>query len=177
MLIVFYMFLALFAIIGAMRGWAKEILVTFSVILALALITVLEELLPVVGPMLKGNLSLQYWVRMAILLGMTFFGYQSPKITRLAKGSERKDRIQDTLLGLILGMVSGFFVAGSFWWFSNAAGYPVLTEYIVAPAVTQPGGETTLRVLSLLPPAWLMKQPNIYIAVVLAFIFVIVVFV
>ena len=35
--ILFWMFVILFAIVGWMRGWAKELLVSFSVILALAL--------------------------------------------------------------------------------------------------------------------------------------------
>jgi hypothetical protein len=34
---VFWMYVVLFAIIGWMRGWAKELLVSFSVILSLAL--------------------------------------------------------------------------------------------------------------------------------------------
>ena len=42
----FFCFLILFAIIGAMRGWAKEMLVTFSAILALFIITVLEAYVP-----------------------------------------------------------------------------------------------------------------------------------
>ncbi len=32
----FWMFVILFGIVGLMRGWAKELLVAFSVILALA---------------------------------------------------------------------------------------------------------------------------------------------
>ena len=39
--VVFWMYVILFAIIGGMRGWAKEILVTFSVILALTFTTLL----------------------------------------------------------------------------------------------------------------------------------------
>ena len=39
----FYLFIVLFAIIGAMRGWAKELLVTFSVILSIFIILVLEK--------------------------------------------------------------------------------------------------------------------------------------
>ena len=33
---IFWMYVILFAVIGAMRGWAKELLVAFSVITALA---------------------------------------------------------------------------------------------------------------------------------------------
>ena len=45
---VFWMFIVLFAIMGAMRGWAKELLVSFSIILALFIITVLETYIPFV---------------------------------------------------------------------------------------------------------------------------------
>ena len=37
--VVFWMYVFLFAFIGGMRGWAKELLVTFSAILALAIST------------------------------------------------------------------------------------------------------------------------------------------
>ncbi len=89
-LIVFYLFLGTFALIGSMRGWAKEVLVAFSVVLALAFITVIEELIPVLGPFLKSNPSMHYWTRIAIVLGMTFFGYQSPKFSRLEKAAEKQ---------------------------------------------------------------------------------------
>ena len=39
---IFICFVILFAVIGAMRGWAKEMMVTASTILALFIITVLE---------------------------------------------------------------------------------------------------------------------------------------
>ena len=43
LLVVFYMFLITFAIIGGLRGWAKELLVVFSVVLAFFLIFLLEK--------------------------------------------------------------------------------------------------------------------------------------
>jgi hypothetical protein len=161
---------------GAMRGWAKELLVIFSVILALAFITVLENLIPVVGPFITSNSTLQFWVRISIVIFMAFFGYQSPKFARLAKVTDRRDRIQDLLLGLIMGAVSGYFVAGTIWSFVHSAGYP-FGDWIQPPHNQMPLGDATLRIIRYLPPVWLGKEPNIYIAVVLAFVFVIVVFV
>jgi hypothetical protein len=174
MVIVFYMFLAIFAVIGSMRGWAKELLVIFSIIVALALIWILENLMPVVSTVIKSNPLISYWVRTLIVLGMTFFGYQSPKISRFAKAAERRDRIQDVLLGLFLGFFSGYFVFGTLWYYAYKAGYPGLVDYIVDPKGTTI--DTTKRILEILPPVWLGDPPNVIIAVVLAFIFVIVVF-
>lgn len=175
LVIVFYLFLGVFAFVGSQRGWAKELLVVFSIVLALALIWVLENLMPVVKPAINSNPVIQYWVRTLIVLGLTFFGYQSPKISRVMKATEKKDRIQDVLLGLFMGLISGFFVVGSLWYFASVAGYPGLDNFIVAPQ--GPLADTTQRVLNLLPPVWLGKSPNIIIAVVFAFIFVIVVFI
>ena len=42
--VVFWMYVILFAIIGGMRGWAKEILVSMSVILALLLASVVAQI-------------------------------------------------------------------------------------------------------------------------------------
>jgi hypothetical protein len=175
-LVVFYMFLILFAIIGAMRGWAKELLVGFSVILALAFIVILETLIPVLRDFLTRDRIIQFWSRTIILTLLVFFGYQSPKLAQLSKGASRRDQIQDVLLGLILGLVSGFLVVGSLWAFMAAADYP-FAPFITAPQAGQPLGDAALRIVKYLPPVWLGKAPNVFIAVVFAFIFVMVVFI
>jgi len=177
LLVVFYLFVFLFAVIGAMRGWAKEMLVIFSVILALAFISVIELLIPVLGPFITSNPVLQYYIRIGVVIILVFFGYQSPRIARLAKASEKRDRIQDVLLGFIMGAVSGYMVVGTIWYFANVANYPLLENYVIPPSQQVAGGDAALRLIRVLPPVWLGKPPNIYIAVVLAFIFVIAVFV
>lgn len=175
-LVVFYLFMVLFAIIGAMRGWAKELLVGFSVILAIALIVILETLIPVVSTFLTRDPVIQFWSRTVIVTLLVFFGYQSPKLSQFAKAVNRRDQIQDVLLGLILGLVSGYLIVGSLWAFMASADYP-FAPYITAPQSGQPLGDAALRIVNYLPPVWLGKAPNIFIAVVFAFIFVIVVFI
>ena len=44
--VIFWMYVFLFALIGAMRGWARELLVSFSVILSLFVLSVLERFVP-----------------------------------------------------------------------------------------------------------------------------------
>ncbi len=177
MLVVFYMFIVFFAIGGAMRGWAKELLVSFSVVLALAFITVVETLVPILGPFITSNPVLQFWVRIGAVVAMVMFGYQSPRFSRLAKSTEKRDRIQDLLFGLIMGAISGYMVVGTIWAIAHMSGYPTLSEFVIPPTKDSQIGEATLRLIKTLPPAWLGKPPTIYIAVVLAFVFVIVVFV
>lgn len=172
--IAFYACIIFFSIMGSTRGWAKELLVIFSVILALALIAILENLLPVVSATLAANKTLDFWVRVIILMMMAFFGYQSPKIAFLGRSAARRDQIQDTLLGLILGAVSGYMIVGSLWYFIDAMGY--FPPYIYPPD-NSPLGLSAQRLVEWLPPALLWNGPIIYVTVVLAFIFVIIVFI
>jgi len=175
-LVFFYIMIAFFAVMGAIRGWAKEVLVIFSAVLALALIFIIENLMPVISSTIRNNQSLQFWVRTGIFIFLVFFGYQSPRFTRIAeKALKRRDQIQDSILGFLLGAVSGYMIIGSLWWFLDQADY--FPPYITAPLANTPLGQTAEMIIRWLPPAVLMKSPTIFIAVVLAFIFVIIVFV
>jgi hypothetical protein len=180
LMVVFYIFLVIFGIIGSMRGWAKEMLIIFSVILALALIAVIEYLLPLPQSLLKDGSAEQFWFRTIVLLLLVFFGYQSPKLSQLSKAAGRRDMIQETLLGLFFGLLSGYMVVGSLWSVLHTANYLPLAAYVISPDVPNvPMGQTAMDVLKWMPPALLLKPGNymIYALVVLAFIFVIVVFI
>jgi hypothetical protein len=117
---------------------------------------------------------MQYWFRTGLVVLMVFFGYQSPSLPRFKTATEKRDRIQDHMLGFVMGLVSGFFVIGSLWAFSSQAQYPGLAPYIqgVPPDLTH----ITDQVLNLLPPVWLDQPTTIFIFVVIAFIFAIVFF-
>jgi hypothetical protein len=173
MVTVFMLFLILFGFIGAARGWAKEVLVVASVILALAAITLLDDLLNLDA--MVNNPNMWYWICIFILTIMVFFGYQSPKMQRIARATEKRAQIGEKILGFLMGMVSGYFVVGTYWYFSDVANYPLLNEYIRPPATNF--ADITERVLAILPPTWLDTPLTVFIAVVLIFIFVIIYFV
>jgi uncharacterized membrane protein required for colicin V production len=170
-----YIMVAVFALIGMSRGWAKEMLVTFSVILMLFIINVLERFVPFLrdnGADLPGNIY--FWVRAGLLIALVFFGYQSPNMPRLAATNRfARDRLQDWLLGFFLGAINGYLIVGTLWFYMDTAGYPF--DAIVNPANTQ-YAEETARIIATLPPQWL-GTPAIYFAVAIAFAFVLVVFV
>jgi hypothetical protein len=166
----------LFSIIGAMRGWARELLVAFSVILALFIISVIERFIPFVSRTLAQAPPTLFWLRTSIILMLVFFGYQTPNIQRLA-GNARfaRERLQDILLGVFLGALNGYLVVGSIWFYMNDAAYP-FPNLISAPP---PGdvADTTARMMALMPPQLLGDSSAIYFAVALAFAFVLVVFI
>ena len=171
---VFWMYVVLFAVIGGMRGWAKEILVSFSVILALTLTTLLDHYVPFVRDVLgKDSPVLYFWLRTLVLFMLVFFGYQTPNISRFAPKMTR-EKFQDILLGVVLGALNGYLIAGTVWFYLHDASYPF--PLITSPDGNTPLGKAALAMLQYMPPR-VLGIPAIYFAVVLAFIFVIVVFV
>ncbi len=169
----FWILVFFFAISGLMRGWAKEILVTFACIVGIFIITVIQQFTPqIIQALSVNNAEALFWFRSVIISIMAFFGYQTPNLARLA-GSGRfvRERLQDALLGLFLGAVNGYMVVGTLWYFLNVANYP-FPNVITPPAPDS----AAAQLLPLLPPEWL-GVPVIYFAVALAFAFVLIVFI
>jgi hypothetical protein len=177
LVVVFWMYVILFGIIGAMRGWARELLVAFSIVLALFIISVLERFIPFVGRTLAAIPSTLFWLRVTIILALVFFGYQTPNIQRLAAGNRfARERLQDILLGIFLGAFNGYLIIGTIWFYMNDAGYP-FPNLISAPPPGTTLYDTTQRMMALMPPQILGGSSAIYFAVALAFAFVLVVFI
>lgn len=175
---VFFMFVVMFGLIGASRGWAKEMLVTFGAILALFLLALLEQYVPVVVTLARSTdpdtMRSLFWLRFVIIILLAYFGYQTPYISRFASGQRFiREKLQDTLLGFLLGALNAYLIVGSLWFYMHQAGYPF--EYITPPVEGTPAGDAAMRLLAGMAPAWL-TIPYIYFAVAIAFVFVIVVF-
>jgi len=173
MVAVFFLMILLFGLVGSSRGWGKEVLVVASIILALSAITLLEDLLNVSA--LLNNQRYLFYLRFFIITVLVYFGYQSPKVSRIAKATERRALIGERILSFFMGMVSGYFVIGTYWHYANAAGYPGLEEYVI-PAQANVA-QATAWIMTKLPPVWLDDPISVFIALVLIFIFIIVYFV
>ncbi len=172
---IFYCFVILFAVIGAMRGWAKEMMVTASAVLALFIITVLETYVKGLEQTFATPGSAgQFWMRVAILAILAFFGYQTPNFPRIGGERFARERLQDSLLGIFLGALNGYLIVGSIWYFLSESNYQALA-YIVPPDPATAAGAASIKLLAFMAPAWL-GVPFIYFAVALSFIFVVVVF-
>jgi hypothetical protein len=135
--VLFYIFISTFAIIGAVRGWAKES---------------------------------QLWVRLIILGLLAFFGYQTPNIGRIAGPRFAREKLQDTLLGLFLGAINGYLLVGTVWAFLHEANYPF--DWIITPLP-----QDAANLVEYMPPQYIMKEPTIFFAAGLVFIFILVVFI
>ncbi len=170
---IFWMFVIIFGIIGWMRGWAKELLVSFSVILALALNHVIRRYIPLAQSLPETDISL-FWMRVIILLVLVYFGYQTViSIPHLASKAAR-ERLQDTLFGAILGAINGYLVVGTILFYLHVADYP-FQNVISKP--TDPALLQTVNQMMLYMPPQLLGEPGIYFAIIIAFVFVLVVYI
>lgn len=168
-----FLFTGIFAAIGAIRGWAKELLVTMSLVVALSAISLLRQYVPQVKELGDGSVE-YFYVRAGIMLVLTFFGYQTVRISQL-QGRVNRTGAQDSLLGLILGGVNGYMLIGSLWSFIADAGYP-FPLFISAPSASTAMGEAALWWVKYLPPTLAFLQvPWLYFIIIACFVLLFVV--
>jgi uncharacterized membrane protein required for colicin V production len=170
---VFFGLILLFGIIGGLRGWAKELLVSFSVILARFIEMVLLKYVPVINSSLQAlaanDAKTWFYVRAMLFVIIVAFGYATTIISASLGSRARKEKLQDTLLGFFLGAINGFLVVGMVWGFLHQKGYELWG--ITAPTATQ-----ALGIIPYLPITWL-EGPTLLVAVAIAFAFVLIVFI
>jgi uncharacterized membrane protein required for colicin V production len=170
---VFFGLVLLFGIIGGLRGWAKELLVCFSVILARFIEMVLVEYVPVINDSLQAlevnDPKTWFYVRAMLFIVIVSFGYATTIISSMLGSRARKEKLQDTLLGFFLGAINGFLIVGMLWGFIDQKGYELWG--ITAPTMPQ-----ALGIIPYLPLGWL-EGPTLLVAVAIAFAFVLIVFI
>lgn len=174
--LVYFLNWAIFGAIGAIRGWAKELLVTFSVILALFILMIGESYLPVVKTFLSKVGLIQFWLRSGILITLVLFGYQTPYMQIFQNDNEkfRRSKVQDTLLGLVFGLINGYLIVGTLWFYLQQVGYPFAS--ITPPTPNQPMGEIINGLIQWLPPQWL-NGPFLFISFAVFAVFILVLFI
>ncbi|MEK7324761.1 MAG: CvpA family protein [Chloroflexota bacterium] len=171
---VFWLLLIIFGTIGGMRGWAKEILVLFSLVLALFIDTLIKQYVLNV-PNIENALQTQgammmFYVRATFFILLAFFGYETPAVVSGLAGKGKRERLQDILLGVVIGMLNGYLLIGTIWFYLHQANYQL--PGIIPPP---PNDSNILNYIKYMPPG-VIGPPYIYFAVAVAFVFVIVVF-
>jgi uncharacterized membrane protein required for colicin V production len=189
--VLFWITVGAFALVGALRGWAREIVATSGLVLALFIInqfgyTFLDRIGQSAADLGDPNLAQkrQFYLDTGFLLFLAFFSYQSPRLAGSIGARLRpRDTIQDKLLGAIVGGVNGYLIAGSIWafleftqvgsgqWVQLAPGvpYPFDPALIVRPAV----GTTAAGMVANMPIPLL--APYLPYLMVIMFLFVIIV--
>ncbi len=167
--VVFWILVLVFAMVGALRGWSKEILVSFSVILALFLRLVFSTYVPFFRDLLNRPPVEQFYIYTVLVVVMAIIGYTGPVTSaRLAKAAAR-EKLQDFLLSSVVGAINGYLIVGTIWYFLHVAGYGI---WGITPP---PPGSAAMSLANSLPPA-LLNPPLLLTIVALSFVYVLVKF-
>jgi hypothetical protein len=168
---VFVLLVILFAAIGSLRGWAKELLVGCALILALFINLLIDKyaqgLLASFAPIDV------FFLRAGIFCLLAYFGYLTPRLPWLPGERFLREKLADWLLGIVIGALNGAMLFGSLWLFLHRADYP-FPGFEAARAAAQNPDVTAL--MQYMPPI-LLGETGLFIAVAVAFVFIIVVFV
>ncbi len=129
---VFWMLVLLFGIIGALRGWAKELLTAIATVWGITLIVVLERFLPIFPK--EPSAPFFFW-RAVILVFMAFFGYHTPRVAARLAPKTRQEGFRDAALGFVMGLLNGYLILATLWFYLDLAGYPL--NSIIPPEATR----------------------------------------
>ncbi len=143
---IFVAMILLFGIVGMVRGWVRELIATASIIVALFILNSLVITPPGVSPETKVFILLPFIsqltrrpvtdpvTRLVVYLSVfgivTFFGYYGPTAVRGVapmRGIFQRARVgcQEALLGFLVGLINGYFIAGTIWYYLHETGYPL----------------------------------------------------
>lgn len=187
--VLFWIMVALFAVLGSVRGWAKEVVAASGLVLSLFAIDQLGFMLLSALGWVPENMGIdvaarrQFYVFTLFHLTITFFSYQGPRLGSIGQRLRPRDSLQDKLLGMIFGGMNGYLIAGSIWsflefqavnrsdWMRYAPGipYPFDPAMLVRPDV----GSQAYNFVSYMPIPLL--APYLLIILIIVFLFVIVV--
>ena len=162
--------IGMFAIIGYMRGWTKELIATAGIVLALFTLKQFETVL--IDPLTDGQQTSKFWLQAAILLVMGFFAYQTPPEMLSRRGGRRSNRegFQDGILGALVGAWNGYLLIGSLWWYMDNLEYP-LSPYI-SPV---PPGSISASWVNGLPLSWMLSGDGSILSLMMIALFVFVI--
>lgn len=143
-----------FGYLGWQRGWTKEIISLAGIMLALFAIYQFDNLIR--GQLLVAFPNDQRFLIQTILfLVVVMLAYQTRAIVgrdvSRVMGDSGRDPLQTKALGMLVGLVNGYLIGGSIWYFLDINRLPTgqypLDPFVIAP----PPGTASAATLSNLP--------------------------
>lgn len=163
--LVWLIIVLLFGLIGVVRGFLKELGVTTVMVIMLFAVTFFEgKITPMltkvavrVAPNDLAAFQAAFWV---VLITVTaFVSYQGQ--TLAFEGAAVKGAL-GVFFNLATGLVNGYLIAGSIWFYLDRLGYPLLN-------ISRDALSPTARMLVPMMPPQLLAPFLLYVAVFLIF--------
>ena len=145
-----YILVVVFGIVGIVRTYPRELGVTTMSVAALLLLlqfgakalTWVRSILSDTTPWLMSeHFAAGFYI--VVVLAIVYISYQG--VTLVFKGNPPRGPMSP-VLGLIVGLLNGYFVAGTVWWYLHAHGYPF--GLVDASQLSS----SALRLVNYLPP-------------------------
>jgi colicin V production protein len=121
-----------FGFIGVLRGLRREVISLAGIILATFALYQFDSFLR--GIFLATVPRDQaFFVQICLFGGIVYFAYQTRSLSAPRAGAgPRGNRLQDAVLGGLLGAVNGYLIWGAVWYFLDINDYP-FAPLIIAP--------------------------------------------
>lgn len=155
-----------FGVIGIVRGFLRELGVTTTVLAAIYVISeFLEgrglmnkllgragEMAPAFGAFIAEDPRISLVKFVLYLLFMAFVAFISYHGETLAFGGEPPKGLAGSLLGLMVGLLNGYLIVGTIWYYLDAFDYPIEMFELFEPPL-RPFAETlrAYLLLNLIP--------------------------
>jgi hypothetical protein len=131
------------AVIGFLRGWNREVIVTAGVVLAMFMLFQFDSLIR--GTVLVGlGRDQVFFIQAGLFMLIVYFAYR----TRSFSDNPARSRpgMQESILGAFVGFANGYLIGGMLWYFLDINEYP-FPNLFTAP----PPGSPSVQALSTIP--------------------------
>ncbi|QPC81926.1 CvpA family protein [Phototrophicus methaneseepsis] len=182
--IIVYLMMAYFGYIGTLRGFTKEVISLAGIMLGLFAMfqfdsTIRFELFASLPP------DQLFYVQCVIFLVIVFFAYQQRAIVGIQAVRERagggrsrdrgRDPLQSRVLGGLIGLLNGYLVGGTLWYFLDINRIGGTGDYPLSPYITAPLANTAnAQAVNNLPLYLLTQNDGNLLALAVVFLFILV---
>ncbi|MCA9882539.1 MAG: hypothetical protein KC708_06195 [Anaerolineae bacterium] len=126
-----------FGVMGFLRGWTRELIAMAGVLLAIFALFQFDSFLRSTVFVLMDP-SQSFWIQAMIFIIFVFIVYNANGVDEQQRSQEFD--LQESLLGSIAGLVNGYLVGGTLWYFLDINEYPI--PQVLAPALNSPSGQS-----------------------------------
>jgi hypothetical protein len=151
-------------LIGLARGYVKELGSTLIILVALFILTFFKEPIDTaLGAAAQGAFGAEDGTEPELLLslfytfvfvGIVFAGYAGRTLTF---GGQPAPPPQGLLLSLLVGIINGYLIAGTLWYYQEAYGYPFFRPF------QSEFTEAAQTMIAFLPPSLFEDNPVYWI--------------
>ena len=158
-----------FGILGILRGWNREVIAGAGTILGLFVIFQFDAILR--GSIFLALSPSQVFILQAIVFAIiVFLAYQAQGFTDSPRRGS--NRVQNGILGAIVGFINGYMIAGALWYFLDINEYP-LEEFITAPGPTSPSFDALSRMPVILLSGGITGNGDLLAVAVIVLLFIV----